>query len=332
MKRTWIQAAVALALSGSMGLACAQVDGPDVNEQLVNVLEKLAGGPYAGHRANHAKGIVVRGVFVPTAAAATLSRAPHFNRNAVEVTARFSNSTGVPTLPDADGNASPRGIAIRFHYAERAYTDIVSISYNGFPSATPEEFLAFLNAVAQSGPTAAKPSPVERYLATHPKAKLFVTTPKPTPTSFARQAFFGVNAFKFTNAGGQQRYIRYQILPVDGEQFVADKDVARLPANFLFDELRTRLPRESAQFRLVAQIAQPGDPINDGTQVWPASRQTVELGRLVLTQVVEDSAGMEKRLQFNPLVLTDGIEPSADPILLARPEAYTYSIERRVQP
>jgi catalase len=332
MRQNWIQIAAAVALAGAMGLAHAQVDGPDVNEQLVNVLEKLAGGPHAGHRANHAKGIVVRGVFVPTAAAAGLSRAPHFNRNAVEVTARFSNSTGVPTLHDADGNASPRGIALRFHYGERAYTDIVSISYNGFPSATPEEFLAFLNAVAQSGPTAAKPTPVERYLGAHPKARLFVTTPKPMPVSFARQSFFGVNAFKFTNASGQQRYIRYQILPVDGEQFVADKDVARLGPNHLFDELRNRLPKEAAQFRLVAQLAQPGDPVNDGSQVWPAGRQTVELGRIVLTQVVEDSALMEKRLQFNPLVLTDGIEPSADPILLARPEAYTYSIERRVQP
>ncbi|AEG91716.1 catalase family peroxidase [Ramlibacter tataouinensis] len=324
--------ALTLACVAIAGGANAQVDGPDTNERLVNVMEKLAGGPHKGHRANHAKGIVVRGVFVPTAAAAALSKAPHFNKGSVPVTARFSNSTGVPSMPDADGNASPRGIALRFHYTERAYTDIVSISYNGFPSATPEQFLDFLNAVARSGPKAAKPTPIERYLAAHPKARQFVTTPKPMPVSFARQSFYGVNAFRFINAQGDKRYIRYQILPVEGEQFIADRDAARLPANHLFDELRARLPREAAQFRLVAQLAQPADPINDGSQVWPTSRETVDLGRIVLTTVVEDSAGAERRLQFNPLILTEGIEPSDDPILLARPEAYTYSIERRSQP
>lgn len=310
----------------------AQPDGPDTNEQLVNVLEKLSGGPHKGFRSNHAKGIVVRGTFAPTPAAAALSKAPHFNTRVVPVTVRFSNSTGVPTIADSDGHASPRGIALRFHYTERAYTDIVSISYNGFPSATPEQFLDFLNAVAQSGPQAAKPTPIERYLEAHPKAKQFVTTPKPMPVSFARQSFYGVNAFRFTNARGQHRFVRYQILPVEGEKFFGDKEAARLPANYLADELRQRLPRQPAQFRLMAQLAQTGDVVNDGSQVWPASRETVELGRVVLTQVADDSAAAERRLQFNPLILVPGIQPSDDPILLARPEAYTHSIMRRSQP
>jgi catalase len=85
----------------------------------------------------------------------------------------------------------------------------VSISANAFPVATPEDFLAFLRAVAQSGPNAAKPTPLEQFLGTHPAAAKFLTTPYPPPVSFATLAFYGVNAFKFTNAAGVSHYIRY---------------------------------------------------------------------------------------------------------------------------
>ena len=147
---------------------------------LVDALTKLSGGPHPGMRANHAKGVLVTGRFTPTKAAATLSIAPHFAR-AVPVLVRFSDPTGVPNLPDADPNASPHGIAIRFQLPGGTSTDIVSLSANAFPVATPEDFLAFLTAVAQSGPGAAKPTPIERFLGSHPAALKFVSTPRPAP-------------------------------------------------------------------------------------------------------------------------------------------------------
>ena len=55
-------------------------------------------------------------------------------------------------IPDANGNAFPKGIAIRFQLPDGGYTDIVSISTNGFPAAKPEDFLGLLNAVAASVP------------------------------------------------------------------------------------------------------------------------------------------------------------------------------------
>src|SRR5260370_35458755 len=83
-----------------------------------------------------------------------------------------------------------------------AATDIVSISANGFPVATPEDFLAFLQAAAQSGPDAPKPTPIEKFLGTHPAAEKFVSTPRPPPASFATLAVYGVNALQSTNAEG----------------------------------------------------------------------------------------------------------------------------------
>src|SRR5277367_2391214 len=139
-------------LLGAMGSSFADdttpVSDKSVPEQLVDTMTKLAHGPYKGYRANHAKGIMVSGTFTPAATAAGLSKAMHLQKGSVPVLVRFSDATGVPNIPDTDPNANPHGMAIRFQLPKDTYTDIVSISVNDFPAATPEDFLAFLNAVA----------------------------------------------------------------------------------------------------------------------------------------------------------------------------------------
>lgn len=309
--------------------AIAEGDKP-VTEQIVNTLTKLSGGPHQGYRANHAKGIVVQGEFVPAKSAAGLSKAVHLQTKPSPVTVRFSNATGVPTIPDADGNAFPKGIAIRFQLADGAYTDIVSISTNGFPAAKPEDFLGLLNAIAASGPDAIKPTPVEQFLGSHPAALAFVKMPKPAPVSFATQAFYGVNAFKFTNAKGQVQYGRYRITPVNGAQFLSKEETAKAAPNYLIDELPARLSKAPAKFNIAVQLAEKGDDVNDPTMVWPETRKQVELGTLTLNNVDANGVIFEKTTMFNPLTLVDGIEASEDPILLARPGAYAVSYGRRL--
>lgn len=301
-----------------------------VAEQLVDTMTKLAGGPHKGYRANHAKGIMVSGTFTPAISAASLSKAPHLQSVSTPVTVRFSDATGVPNIPDANGNAFPKGISIRFQLPDGTYTDIVSISVNGFPAATPEDFLGLLNAVAASGPEAPKPSPVEQFLGSHPAALKFVTTPKPAPVSFATQAFYGVNAFSFTNAKGESRYGRYQIIPLLGQQSLTAEEAAKAAPNYLMDELPARLKTAEVKYRLLVQLAEKNDVINDATAIWPDSRPQVELGVLTLKAPLPDSQQVEKKVMFSPLNLPEGIAPSEDPILLARPAAYAVSYGRRL--
>lgn len=296
---------------------------------IVDAMNKLSGGPHAGYRANHAKGIMVSGMFTPSKDAPSLSKAPHFLAG-VPVTVRFSDPTGVPNLPDADPNASPHGMAIRFQLDNNATTDIVAISANGFPVATPEDFLAMLTAVAASGPGVAKPTPIEQFLGSHPAALKFVTTPRPAPESFATLAFYGVNAFKFTNAKGESRYVRYQILPVAGEKALAG-DATKAAPNYLMDELPQRIGKGAIKFKLMAQVANDGDKTDDATAVWPATNRVVELGTLSLNQVVADQEKAQKTILYNPVSLAAGIEPSADPILAIRFPAYAVSYGQRAQ-
>lgn len=324
--------AVTALLLGNIGVAAADeaTAAKPVTEQLVDTMTKLANGPYKGFRANHAKGIMAEGTFTPSAEAAGISKAPHLQGAAVPVLVRFSNATGVPTIADAAGNAMPKGMAIRFTLPDGGNTDIVAISVNGFPAATPEDFLGLLNAIAASGPDVASPKPVEQFLASHPAAMKFVSTPKPVPVSFANQPFFGVNAFAFTNAKGETRYGRYRIVPVAGEQYLTTEEAAKQAPNYLMDELPARLGKQAAKYRIVLQLAEAGDSVDDPTAVWPEDRKQVELGLLTLKSAVANSQEAERALMFNPLVLPDGIAPSNDPVLLARPGAYAVSYGRRL--
>src|ERR1700742_2775666 len=115
-------------------------------------------GLHPGFRPAHAKGVMLTGEFTPSPEAASLTDAPHVVQPSTPVTVRFSNSTGVPVIPDNDPNADPRGMAIRFNLAEHVHTDIVAHSTDGFPTRTGQEFLEFLRAVAASSDQS-KPHP-----------------------------------------------------------------------------------------------------------------------------------------------------------------------------
>src|SRR5437588_3559837 len=182
---------------------------------LLGTLDQLAGGVHAGFRPAHAKGLMCAGTFNPSREAAELTRAPHAGRPSTPVTVRYSDSTGLPTIPDNDpARSGPRGIAVRFHLADHVHTDIVGHSTNGFPVRTGEEFLEFLRAAAAAG--AGRPEAIGAFLAAHPNDRRFVETPRPIPTSFAREAFFAVPAFQFPNAQGASRHGRFRIPPDEG--------------------------------------------------------------------------------------------------------------------
>jgi catalase len=332
--------AIAAAVATTMTVALATItatasaaDAPPADQKplpvaLVEALNKLAGGPHPGYRANHAKGVLVSGTFTPSKAAPSLSKAAHFAAT-VPVLVRFSDTTGVPNIPDAAPDASPHGMAIRFKLPGGGSTDIVSISANSFPVATPEDFLALLTAISKSGPNVPKPTPVEQFLGTHPAALKFVSTPKPPPQSFGTLAFYGVNAFKFTNAKGVTRYARYQILPLAGEHALSADEAGKADPNYLVDELPKRIAGGAVKFRLVAQVANEGDVTKDATVSWPADRQIIELGVISLTASAKDQVKEQKAILYNPLSLPPGIEPSDDPILAARPPAYAVSFTQR---
>ena len=300
-----------------------------INEQLVDALIAIFGS-HPGYRPLHAKGIVCEGTFVPTAGAAWLTRAQHLQSAPSPVTVRFSDFSGVPSVPDGDPTASPRGMAIRFHLPSGASTDLIAQSYKGFPAGTPEEFLSFLHALASSGAGGSTPTVLDTFLATHPQAKLYAIAPKPIPVSFATESFYAVDTFRFTNREGASHYGRYRIIPDGGMKHLDEAEAARRPANFLFDELANRLSRGPIKFYIAVQLAEEGDVIEDPSLPWPDERPEVGFGVLNVTERMTKSAAIERTLDFDPTRLVDGIELSGDPILLVRSAIYAIARRRRL--
>jgi catalase len=301
-----------------------------LSREVIDAFDKADGGVHPGFRPAHAKGILLTGAFTPAHGATTLTRAPHLRQSSTPVTVRFSNFAGIPTVPDNDlQGASPRGFAVRFHLAEHVHTDIVAHSTDNFPARTAEGLLAFLKALIATDPAGPHPNAIEQFLGANPGAMTFVQIPKPIPSSFARESFYAVSAFKFTNGDGMSRYGRYRIIPLAGNDYLTAAAAAAQTPDFLFDEIKARITQGPARFRIDVQLAEADDVVDDATVRWPEERAQVAFGEISLTAVAPDNAKAQQHIIFDPIPRVDGIEASPDPLFEPRANIYLMTGRRR---
>jgi catalase len=300
-----------------------------VIRQIVDAMRTLA-GPHPGFRPVHAKGLVCSGTFRPSADAPRVTRAPHFAGQPVPTVIRLANANGNPDMHDGVPNV--RSMAVKFQLADGKSADILANSVEGFVARTPDELLEFLRAQLPV-PATGRPDPdaVPRFLAGHPAGRGFVerVMKRPVPASYGQATYYAEHAFRFTSSDGTSRFGRYRFVPQAGEAFLSPEDAGKRSPSFLREELEGRLRTGPVAFRLVLQLAEAGDPTDDVTALWPEGRPQVELGHLEIAAISPTSAADERRLIFDPTNRPDGIDLSADPILLARSAAYAISYDRR---
>ena len=220
-------------------------------------------------------------------------------------------------------------MAVRFNLGNRKHTDVIAHSTPFFPTRTAEEFLEFLKALIASPPGTASPSPIEQFLGSHPKALRFVQAPKPPPSSFSREPYFGVTALKFVSPEGKDTYFRYRVVPEEGVDTIDAATAKEKGPNYLFDEIEERLKKGSFRLKLVAQLAEEGDVTDDNGDHWPEERKLVELGTLKVDSVAEDYEKKSKNIIMDPIPRVEGIEPSEDPLLELRAALYLISGRQR---
>lgn len=325
-RRIRIIVATSLALVAAPRAPLAQET--DLATEIVEAFNRLF-GTHPGARANHAKGIVATGSFVPTTEAASLSRSALFAGPPVRATVRFSDATGRPDIPDGAKAANPHGLAVKFHLSDGSEVDIVLNSLKFFPVATAEELRDLLVATAESPPGAPEPTKLVQFLASHPNVPRASATAT-TPTSFAEEEYRGINAFVLVSKSGGRQAVRFMATP-ERIAHLEPAEAEKRPPSFLIDELETRLARGPVTFHLQAQLAKPGDPTADPSRPWPDGNRVVDLGALTIDRRAPDSAAAEKALLFLPGRVTDGIEPSDDPMIAARDAVYAVSFARRAQ-
>jgi catalase len=286
-------------------------------EEIVDAINEIS-GVHPGHRAAHAKGTLMTGTF--TGAGTDLTTAAHLQGDPVRVTARFSNGGGDPGIPDYAREG--RGMAVKFYLPDGAKTDIVALTLPCFFVRTPEDFLEFTR--ARKDPERLMPD----WLGAHPEALTAIQAAlgADPPASYATCAYNSIHSFRWIDAEGGSRFVRYRWEPEAGEQTLSPEDAKARGRDYLQEDL---LARGESAFRLKAIVATEEDAVDDPTVAWPDEREQVEVGRLVV-----DGPELERErdgdiLVFDPTRVIDGIELSDDAILRFRGPAYSVSVERR---
>lgn len=279
-----------------------------------------------GFRSNHAKGVVVSGFFDGTGAAGEISSATVLRRGRTPVEGRFSLGGSDPTAADTADNVRGLGLAFGFPGTEQWRTAMINLPV--FPVNSPQGFFDRLAASAVV-PETGKPDPatMARFQADHPETVAATAVLKATPptSGFADSTFHGLNAFFFVADGGIRTPVRWTLNPVGARPTAA----ARSGPNALFDTLIGQLRTTPLQWKLLVTVGRPEDPTNDASVPWPSDRQVIDAGTVTLTSAQTERPGNARDVNFDPLVLPDGIEPSDDPLLSARSAVYSASFRLR---
>ena len=293
-------------------------------EQAVDTVNKYF-GRHDGFRALHAKGILFKAGFKATPEAAEFTRAVHMQGAEIPATVRFSNGSGNPNHPDYAPD--PRGFAIKMYLPDDSRTDIVAVSNSLFPTRTPDGFVALLE--AQKAPWK-----MPLFFARYPSALRVVPKTIPTlrpPRSYATIPYYGIHAFKWIDAHGDERYVRYTLKPEKEEPRLGPREARGRGRDYLREEIRQRVEQGRVRFTFEVQIAESGDRADDPTTAWPSSRRRVQVGTFEITGLETEREQGSDVLVFDPTRVTDGIELSDDAVLQFRPKAYDASVRRRME-
>lgn len=316
---------LAAALAWTAGwLTPARMTAP----RLVDTIEN--GKPFVGFRRAHARGVCVAGYFEPTAEGATLSAARVFTQPRTPALGRLSVGGGDPNGPEA--MARVRSLALQLDTDDGQQWRLAMNSFPFFAVSTPQAFAEQILA-SRPDPATGKPDPAKQqaFVARHPEVANFMAWAQSAPwsDSFANTAYQGIHAFRFTNAAGEARFVRWSFVPQAPFRALAPEQRQAAEASYLADELATRLARGPVRWTLAVTLAEDGDPIEDPSQPWPEARPRVDAGTFVLERAYPEAEGNCRDINFDPTLLPTGIAASGDPVLAARAAAYAVSFNRR---
>ncbi|MGA8864292.1 MAG: catalase family peroxidase [Gallionella sp.] len=325
--------AAALVLGMPLATPFAIAAEPEVTpDQVVTSIENVF-GVTPGQRRNHIKGICAAGEFVGIhSAAAAYTRSTLFSGKPVPVVARFSLAGGNPKAPDTA--KSPRGMALEFSLPNNELQHMTMLNVPVFGAAQPKTFYDQMIAL-RPDPATGKPDPnkMMEFKATHPDSLAladFLAKNNP-PVSYANSDYYGIHTFKFINRADKTTLVRWRFVPQDGEKRLTDAELKSMPPNFLDQALIDRTAKGPVRWDMVVSIGQPGDPVVNPTLAWPADRKEVKVGTLTITSATPQHGAPCENINYDPLVMSDGIEPTDDPILQFRSPAYAISYAKRIE-
>lgn len=309
----------------------AAADTDVTPDQVIAALEG-AYGVHPGDRRNHTKGFCALGSFKGSAEGKVYSRSRLFSGDSIPVTARFSVAGGDPDVSDAI--PGPRGLALEYQLQQGGRMHMTMINTPMFFAATPRTFLDKMIAL-RVDPKTGKPDPeaYKRFEETHPDntgQANYLAAHNPPP-NLANSSYFGIHAFKFVDDRNDTTLVRWRFAPEDGEKELSNEQLKTMPHDFLEAAMVERMRRGPVRWIMWFAVGQKGDSESDPTVMWPTQRKQINAGTLTLTSAMPNDGGPCARINYDPLVLTDGIVPSNDPVLLFRSPSYAVSFRQRIE-
>jgi catalase len=294
---------------------------------IVDALKAVAGDP-PNVRASFAKGRCVRGTYIPSDRAEEITKSRSFTEPS-RVLARFSVGDGNPRVADSDSLVL-RGFGFRLGDIDHR-SDILMESAPVHFARTLDQMLAFLKARIPGPDGRPDMEKVKAFSAANPETlhQANYIAARPLPGSFAGTTYWGVHSFPAVNSKGETRFIKFKVVPVGGDVTPTEDEARAKSADFLHDDLESRIAAGDIRFSVMALLGRPGDPTLDVTIRWPEedSREAVRLGTIVITGVEANDA-CDASI-FNPANLAEGIGHPPDEIFAARRAAYTISLAKR---
>lgn len=284
-------------------------------------------GVHPGFRRNHAKGVCVSGWFDSNGQGSELSKATVFQQGRVPVIGRFSLGVGSPDV--ADQATDVRGLGIRFMPSDGEEWRTAMVNLPVFPFPTPQSFYDQMLALAPD-PATGKPAPerIHAFFVKYPESARAIEIIKSEPFSsgFDNSTYNSLNTFRFINDKGETAWVRWSLVPI--QPFV-QTNPEKGDTNYLFDALIASVHQHPLQWHLILIVGQPGDSTEDASLPWPLDRRRIDAGTITINQIQSDDTSPARDINFDPLILPDGIAPSADPLLSARSAIYSQSFTRR---
>ncbi|WP_164701364.1 catalase [Modestobacter sp. KNN46-3] len=303
-------------------------------------------------RVVHARGATAFGVFVADGTVgdepiSKYTRAKLFQEKGkeTEVALRFSTVAG--GRDSSEAARDPRGFAVKF-YTEDGNWDLVGNNLGVFFIRDAIKFPDFIHSQ--------KPDPVtfERQVANRvfdfwsqsPEALHMMTlvlSPRGLPASYRTMQGFGVNTYKWVNAAGETKLVKYHWLPKQGVKSWTEADAAvaqgkelGVHTKDLYEAIeRGEFPSWDLHVQLMDDHDHPEldfDPLDD-TKVWPENEFPLrKVGTMTLNRTPQDFFTESEQIAFGTGVLVDGLDFSDDKMLVGRTFSYSDTQRYRVGP
>jgi catalase len=291
-------------------------------------------------RVVHARGSGAHGYFQPYESMKEFTKAKFLQDPSIQtpVFARFSTVGG--SRGSADAVRDVRGFSVKF-YTEEGNYDIVG---NNIPVFFIQDAIKFPDIVH-----AIKPEPdheMPQASTAHPSFWDFISlVPESThmimwllsdrtlPRNFRSMQGFGVHTFRWVNAEGKSRFVKYHWKPIAGVHsnvFDEAQKLAGKDPDFHRRDLWDSIEKgQYPEYELGVQIIEEGDEskfdfdILDATKLIPEEEVPVRaIGKMVLNRNPDNFFAETEQVAFQPSNIVPGIDFSDDPLLQGRLFSY----------